>query len=132
VQAGDVRRDVTLAYRTRVGEQVVFDIKADAGDANAADSSGSARSYVSAAVQTHIRPSGTTFDLGYRYIDQPLAERLSIGSEAERLNIRMAQSLHLPLDLRVLVGVDLARSSDSLDAPGEIQKRLLGGISFAF
>ncbi|MHB0970473.1 MAG: carboxypeptidase-like regulatory domain-containing protein [Thermoanaerobaculia bacterium] len=132
MQAGDVRRDLTLAYRTRLGEQVVFDLKADAGDANAADGTGPARSYVSAAMQTHIRPSGTTFDLGYRYIDQPLADRLSIGSEAERLNIRMAQSLHLPLDLRVLVGIDLARSPDSLAAPGEIQKRLLGGISFAF
>lgn len=132
VRAGDIRRDVTLAYRTRFGEQVVFDIKARAGDASAADGFVPATSYVTAEVQSHIRPFGTTFDVGYRYIDQPPADRLAIGSESERLNIRMAQSLHLPLDLCVLVGVDLARSADPFVTPGEIQKRLLGGISFAF
>jgi hypothetical protein len=132
VRAGDIRRDVTLGYRTRFGEQMVFDIKARAGDASAGDGSASAVSYVTAEVQSHIHPSGTTVDVGYRYIDQPPEDRLAIGSESERLNIRMAQSLHLPLDLRVLVGVDLARSADPFTASGAVQKRLLGGISFAF
>ena len=50
---------------------------------------------------------------------------------------RLAQSLHLPLDLKVLLGVELARSEnsrillDALDADGST-RRYIGGLAVNF
>lgn len=134
LETGDRRVDLALAYRTRLGDNLIFDFVTNAGGATSTVVPGREISYLSGNVQSHIQPSGTTIEIGYRYIDQPLQERIALGAETTRLNIRMAQSLHLPMDLSVLLGVDLARSPDPLGVTGEaeLQKRLLGGISFAF
>ena len=54
-----------------------------------------------------------------------------------RVDVRVAQSLHLPLDLKVLLGVELARSEnsrillDALDADGST-RRYIGGLALNF
>ena len=56
---------------------------------------------------------------------------------SERVNVRMSQSLHLPLDLKVLLGFELARSEnsrillDALDADGST-RRYIGGLAVNF
>jgi len=54
-----------------------------------------------------------------------------------RVDLRLAQSLHLPLDLKVLLGIELARAEnsrillDALDADG-VTRRYLGGLAVNF
>ncbi|HUO83586.1 MAG TPA: hypothetical protein VM534_00595, partial [Thermoanaerobaculia bacterium] len=78
----------------------------------------------------------TSLDISYRYIEQPPAGDLP--AENERLLLRMGQSLRLPIDMRVLLGIDVARFSDSaltdghLAAGDPLHTRVVGGVSFAF
>ena len=97
---------------------------------------GSEKLYLSGDVESTFSPTRTSLAVSYRQIQQPQPN----GGDpyrTHRVDVRLAQSLHLPLDLKVLLGIELARSEnsrvllDSLDADG-VTRRYLGGLSVNF
>ncbi|HEY5610820.1 MAG TPA: carboxypeptidase-like regulatory domain-containing protein [Thermoanaerobaculia bacterium] len=127
LEPGDVHQDVAVALRKHVGKRFAFDLSTSAGRAQGVDTDSI---YFIGSLQSLYRPSGTSVDVSYRRVDEGAL------TEIEKLNLRMGQSLRLPLDLRLLLGIDLARSAQPLfiesgDADA-IQRRLVGGVSLAF
>lgn len=132
LKAGDLHRDVTLTYRKNIANDVLVDVTATAAQT---DSPGETKTkhYVISNVRTYYRPSGTSMEVTYRLAEQPQQDVSRIDANGERLNLRVAQSLHLPLDLRLLLGVDLAREHAVMtDLPQDLQRRYLGGLALAF
>lgn len=140
IDAGDVRRDVRMAFRKELGSRVLLDVSSTAGTAAPAHPGvtpgGSEKIYLSGDVESTFSPTRTTLAVSYRQIHQPQPN----GGDpyrTHRVDVRLAQSLHLPLDLKVLLGIELARAEnsrvllDSLDADG-VTKRYLGGLSVNF
>ena len=126
-----------LALRAKSAEDIANDLLIDvATTAAQTDSPGETKTkhYVISNVHTYYRPSGTSMEVTYRLAEQPQHDVSRIDANGERLNLRVAQSLHLPLDLRLLVGVDLARdrASEATDLTQEMQRRYLGGLALAF
>ena len=133
LEEGDVHSDLTLSVRKTIGNSFAIDVSTKAGRAVSKTSGQVGAIYFTGEVQSHFRPSGTSLDIAYRYVEQPSGA--NVRTENERLLFRMGQSLHLPLDVRLLVGVDLARmvSSGVFDeTSGQLQTRLVGGFSVAF
>lgn len=142
VDAGDVRRDLRVSYRREVGRNFAFDIATSAGVAEPGSGpamvASSRKTYVTGDVQSTYTPSGTTVLVSFREIHQPQATMLAPANyRSERMNVRMAQSLHLPLDLKVLLGLELAHSEnspflvDTLEPQGA-SKKYIGGIAVNF
>jgi len=138
LENGDLYQDVTVSVRRRVGQTLLIDLSTTAGRAQNQDEAleERGRGYVSGTVQSLFRPSGTSMEVSYRQVEQIRPSGAGV-YDTERLNLRMGQSLRLPMDVRLLVGVDLARAPESpvlvdTHGPDTIQKRLVGGISFAF
>jgi hypothetical protein len=137
---GEVHNDARVSFTAPLGKHFVIAVMTAAGqtEPGASDAEGLPRKgYIVGSFQSSYRPSGTSLDVSYRRIEQPLSEVSLLTSESERLNFRMSQALHLPLDLRLLLGLDLARAVNSplsVDRlmDGEFQKRVVGGISLAF
>ena len=140
IDAGDVRRDVRVAFRKELGSRFLLDVSSMAGTASPGHPSVNARGteklYVAGDVESTFSPTRTTLAVSYRQIQQPQPN----GGDAyrtHRVDVRVAQSLHLPLDLKVLLGFELARSEnsrillDALDADGST-RRYLGGLSVNF
>jgi hypothetical protein len=140
IDAGDIRRDLRVAFRKELGSRFLLDVSSMAGTATPGHMSVNARGtdklYVAGDVESTFSPTRTTVAVSYRQIQQPQPN----GGEAyrtHRVDLRVAQSLHLPLDLKVLLGVELARSEnsrillDTLDADGST-RRYLGGLSVNF
>lgn len=135
VDAGDVRRDVRVSYRRQLGDTFAFDVATSAGTASPADASARSKVYVTGDLQSTFRPTGTTLAVSYRDVKQPRE-----GEEdyrAERINVHMAQSLYLPLDIKLLLGLELARAEnspymvDALMAEGQ-SKKYIGGLALNF
>jgi hypothetical protein len=140
IDAGDVRRDVRLAFRKELGSRFLLDISSMAGTASpghpGVTSGGTEKLYLAGDVESTFSPTRTTLAVSYRQINQPQPN----GGDAyrtHRVDLRVAQSLHLPLDLKVLLGIELARTEnsrillDALDADG-VTKRYLGGLAVNF
>jgi hypothetical protein len=140
IDAGDIRRDLRVAFRKELGSRFLLDVSSMAGTATPGHPSINARGtdklYVAGDVESTFSPTRTTVAVSYRQIQQPQPN----GGDAyrtHRVDLRVAQSLHLPLDLKVLLGVELARSEnsrillDTLDADGST-RRYLGGLSVNF
>lgn len=139
IDAGDIRRDVRVALRKELGRYVLLDLSSMAGTASPAHPAvnrGSEKLYLAGDVESTFSPTRTTLAVSYRRIQQPQPN----GAEAyrtHRVDVRLAQSLHLPLDLKVLLGVELARSEnsrillDALDADGNT-RRFIGGLAVNF
>lgn len=140
IDAGDIRRDVRIAFRKEVGHRLLVDVSSMAGTAGPAHASNTSRGteklYVAGDVESTFSPTRTTLAVSYRQIQQP---QLNGGdpSRTQRVDFRVAQSLHLPLDLKVLLGIELARSEnsrillDALDADGNT-RRYIGGLAVNF
>ena len=140
IDAGDIRRDVRIAFRKEVGHHLLVDVSSMAGTAGPAHASntshGSEKLYLAGDVESTFSPTRTTLAVSYRQIQQP---QLNGGdpSRTQRVDFRVAQSLHLPLDLKVLLGIELARSEnsrillDALDADGNT-RRYIGGLAVNF
>jgi hypothetical protein len=139
IDAGDVRRDVRIAFRKELGRSVLLDVSSTAGTAapaHAAVTRGSEKLYVAGDVESTFSPTRTTLAVSYRQIQQP---QPSGGDpyRTQRFDVRVAQSLHLPLDLKVLLGIELAHSEnsrvllDALDADGNT-RRYIGGLAVNF
>jgi hypothetical protein len=139
IDAGDVRRDVRLALRKELGRYVLLDISSMAGTASPAHPAvtrGTEKLYLAGDVESTFSPTRTTLAVSYRQINQPQLNGADT-YRTHRVDVRLAQSLHLPLDLKVLLGIELARSEnsrillDALDADGNT-RRYIGGLAVNF
>jgi len=134
VEGGDIRRDVRISYRRDLGRWMAIDLATSAGSAtNGIDS---AKVYVTGDLQSIFYPTGTTVAVSYREIEQP--QTLHRDYKSERVNVRMAQSLHLPVDLKLLLGMEIAHAInspfllDSLDPQQTGTRKYIGGLALNF
>lgn len=135
LQAGEKQQDVTFAYRREGSSGVAFDFATSAGRVAAPDATHADKQYVAGRIQSIYRPSRTSLDVSYRQVNQPTPMSRLRPEDSERLNLRLAQSLFLPLDLRLLVGLDVSRATSSKqgqEPQDQVQRRVLGGVSLAF
>ncbi|HUP45997.1 MAG TPA: carboxypeptidase-like regulatory domain-containing protein [Thermoanaerobaculia bacterium] len=136
IETGDVRHDIRLAYRRDFGPHFAIDIATTAGSATPRYTGSDQKVYVTGDLQTIFVPTGTTLAISYREIQQPdVEDRLDYHST--RMNVRMAQSLYLPIDVKLLLGVELARVENSpflLDPmlSDETSRRYVGGLALNF
>jgi hypothetical protein len=137
LEPGDVYRNASLSVSRQLSEDIAVDVKALAGEAASPLRPDLSKQFLSGSVQSLYAPSGTALHVAWRFIEQPAVDRMLANQESERINVRLAQSLWLPLGLRLLVGMDLARAlnspvvADGGDSDG-YQRRLVGGLSLAF
>jgi hypothetical protein len=142
LEAGDVRRDLRVSCRKELGRYFAIDISTSAGTASPSrplvqtGAGAFAKAYLTGDLQSTFHPSGTTLVVSYREIRQPQSPSAA-RYRSERMNVHVAQSLHLPMDLKLLLGLELARSEnspfllDTLDADGG-SRRYMGGLSVNF
>jgi hypothetical protein len=139
IEPGDVRRDLRLAYRKEFGNRFAVDVATSAGMAENRDAAAlnhGAKTYVTGDLQSHFTPTRTTLAVSYRDIQQP-RDSGDKDYHTERINVRMAQSLYLPVDLKLLLGIELARAEnspyliDTLTPEGK-SKKYLGGLALNF
>ena len=114
IDSGDVRRDIRLSYRHDFGSHFAIDMSTTAGTAMPRQFSTNSQTkvYVTGDLQTIFAPTRTTLAVSYRGIQQP---QTAGGDEyrSARMNVRLAQSLYLPIDMNLLVGVELVRAQNS-------------------
>ncbi len=137
VDAGDVRRDVRVAYRKEFGNRFAVDVATTAGSAESSDPNVAERKkvYVTGDLQSTFNPTRTTIAVSYRDIQQPRDGDDDYRSE--RIHVRMAQSLYLPIDIKLLLGLELARAENSpylIDTltPEGRSKKYIGGLALNF
>ncbi len=136
VDSGDLRRDIRLAWRHDFGPRFAIDIATTAGTATPHQYSGDMRKvYVTGDLQTIFTPTRTTLAVSYRDLTQPQVKGGDYHSS--RVNVRMAQSLYLPIDMKLLVGIELVHAQNSpflLDTllPEETSKKYIGGLAVNF
>lgn len=138
VEAGDIRRDLRLAYRKQFGNVMAIDVATTAGTASQRDLTTQSREkvYITGDLQSTFNPTRTTLAVSYRDIQQPL-EQGDDEYRSERIHLRMAQSLYLPIDIKILLGLELARSQnspylvDTLTPEGR-SKKYIGGLAVNF
>jgi hypothetical protein len=140
IDAGDVRRDIRVAFRKELGSHLLVDISSMAGTATPGRptviSHGTEKLYLAGDVESTFSPTRTTLAVSYRQIQQPQPNGLD-PYRTQRVDLRVAQSLHLPLDLKLLLGIELARSEnsrillDALDTDGNT-RRYIGGLAVNF
>jgi hypothetical protein len=134
VDRGDEVRSVALVASIALAS-MTYGFDAAAGEIDAQDDgTGVRRDYLVAAVRATHDGAGTTIDIAYRQLGQPLPEEERIYREVERASVVLAQSLHLPVDLRLMIGVALSRERDSSGAVTAERDatRLVGGLAFSF
>jgi hypothetical protein len=111
VAAGDVRRDLRVAYRKQFGNVLAVDVATTAGTASQRDpAQPREKVYIAGDLQSTFNPTRTTLAVSYRDIQQPL-ENGEEEYHSERIHLRMAQSLYLPIDIKLLFGLELARAN---------------------
>ena len=138
IDNGDIRRDLRLAYRKEIGRYFLINISSCAGTATPTHTlvPTANKVYVTGDVQSTYFPSGTTLALSYRQLHEPQANATA-EYRTQRMNVRVAQDLHLPLDLKVLLGIEVARAMnspfmlDTVDADGTTRK-YIGGLAVNF
>lgn len=137
VEAGDVRRDLRLAYRRQFGNVLAVDVATTAGTSAQRDSAEPREKvYITGDLQSTFNPTRTTLAVSYRDVQQPL-EHGDEEYRSERLHVRMAQSLYLPIDIKLLLGLELARAEnspyllDALASEGR-SKKYIGGLALNF
>jgi len=138
VDSGDIRRDVRIAYRRTFGNRFAIDVATTAGSAQPEHpgSNDGEKLYITGDLQSTFTPTRTTLAVSYREIQQP-GENGDDDYQTERLHLRMAQSLYLPLDIKLLLGMEFARAENSpylIDAltPEGKSKKYIGGLAVNF
>lgn len=139
VDAGDMRRDLRLAYRKELGKSFLIDVSSTAGVANPLPTAMARgeKVYVTGDVASTFNPTGTTLAVSYRQLHQPQPNGGSSEYRTDRMNVRVAQSLHLPFDLRVLMGMEVAHTLnspflfDTANTDGT-SKKYIGGLAMNF
>lgn len=137
VESGDTRRDLRVGYRHDFGRLLAVDVSTSAGTATASSfTTRSRKVYVTGDLQTLVIPTRTTVLFSYRDIQQP--QQAARDYRSSRVNVRMSQSLYLPIDVNLLIGIDLVRAENSpflLDAlmpPEETSKKYVAGLALNF
>ena len=98
---------------------------------------GGEKMYVAGDVASTFHPTGTTLAVSYRQLHQPQQTLVPAEYRTERMNVHLAQALHLPLDLKLLLGFEVARAANSpllfetLDADG-VTRKYIGGLAVNF
>jgi len=139
VDAGYIRRDLRVAYRKEIGKLFLVDISTAAGVARPHIDSllSGEKVYVTGDVASTFNPTGTTLAVSFRQLHQPQPNGGTAEYRSDRMNVRIDQSLHLPFDLRVLMGMEVARATnspflfDTLNTDGT-SKKYLGGLAMNF
>jgi hypothetical protein len=139
VDAGDTRRDLRVSYRKEIG-RFAFDVATSAGTAThpqkLTESAGAEKVYVTADLQSTYSLTGTTLAASYRQLQQPQPGG-NPKYRSDRMNLHVAQSLHLPLDLKLLLGFEVGKAEHSpllietIDPEG-FSRRYLGGLAVNF
>lgn len=139
VDSGDVRRDLRVNARKELAKRFLIDVASSAGYVRPAIPSllNGNKDFVTGDVQSTYEPSGTTLAVSYREMRQPQQGRAGGDYRSERVNVRVAQSLHILLDLKLLVGVEVARAENSpylLDTidPNGVTRKYIGGLGINF
>ena len=92
--------------------------------------------YVTGDLQTMFNPTRTTLAVSYRELQQP-GDPGEDDYRTERIHLRMAQSLYLPVDIKLLLGLELAHAENSpylietLTPEGRSTK-YIGGLALNF
>ena len=138
VDSGDIRRDIRLAYRREFGNRFAVDVATTAGTASAHVTGPRERNkvYVTGDLQSTFTPTRTTLAVSYREIQQP-GESNADDYRTERVHVQMAQSLYLPIDIKLLLGLELAHAENSpylIDTltPEGSSRKYIGGLSVNF
>lgn len=137
IDPGDVRRDVSIVYRKEIGRSMLIGISSAAGTATPHNALNNERkSYIVGDAESTFAPTGTTLSVSYRQVQQPQSNKLP-EYKAEHLNVRVAQNLHLPLDLKLLLGLEIGHALNSpylLDSyePDGNSRRYIGGLAVDF
>jgi hypothetical protein len=141
IDTGDVRRDLRLAYRKEIGKRVLVDVSSSGGIATPAPRADSVpnreKVYVTGDVESTYFPTRTTLAVSYRQIHQPQPVGVGADYRTERVDVRVAQAMHLLLDFKLLAGVEVARALNSpilLDTlePDGVTRRYIGGVALNF
>jgi hypothetical protein len=137
VEAGDLRRDLRLAYRKQFGNSLALNVATTAGTASQHDGVDSRQKvYVTGDLQSTFTPTRTSLAVSYRDVQQP-RDGGEDDYHLERLHVQMAQSLYLPVDIKLLLGMELARAEnspylvDTLATEGKSRK-YIGGLALNF
>lgn len=138
IEAGDIRRDLRLAFRRQFGDWFAVDFASTAGTATPKldTPQGSTKVYLTGDLQSTFTPTRTSIIISYREIEQP-GNRSEDDYRTERVRLRMAQSLYLPIDIKLLLGLELARAENSpylIDSltPEGTSKKYIGGLAVNF
>src|ERR1043166_7348745 len=139
VDAGDVRRDLRLNCRKELVQRILIDVSSSAGYIRPAIPSlvDGNKNFITGDLQSPYEPTGTTVAISYREMRQPQQNRAGADYRSERVNVRLAQPVHFLLDLKLLVGVEVARADnspyllDTIDPNGGTRK-YTGGLAVNF
>ena len=139
VDAGDVRRDLRLNCRRELAKRFLVDVSSSAGYIRPAVPSlvDANKNFVTGDVQSTFEPTGTTLAVSYREMRQPQQNGAGGDYRSERVNVRLAQPMHFLLDLKLLVGMEVARAEnspyllDTIDANG-VTRKYIGGLAVNF
>ncbi|HEV2721908.1 MAG TPA: hypothetical protein VG323_17945, partial [Thermoanaerobaculia bacterium] len=139
VDNGDVRRDLRVNCRKELAKRVLVDVSSSAGYIRPALPSllNGNKNFVTGDVQSTYQPTGTTLAVSYREMRQPQQNGSGGDYRSERVNVRVAQALHFLLDLKLLLGVEVARADNSpylLDTidPNGVTRKYIGGLAVNF
>jgi len=137
VDAGDVRRDLRLAYRKDIAHKLAIDVSTSAGTATPARSQLfiGEKVYITGDLQSTWTPTGTSIAVSYRELQQP--QQTGTTYRSERVNFRMSQSLRLPIDLKLLLGLEVAHAQNSpflldVNERDGATKKYMGGLAVNF
>jgi hypothetical protein len=135
IAEGDVRRDIKVAYRREMGK-LAIDLAATAGTAAHPLEQDREKVYITGDLQSTFTPTRTTIAVSYRELQQP-GENGDADYRTERLHLRMAQSLYLPVDIKLLLGLEMGEAENSpylIDAFNEAGKsrKYIGGLAVNF
>ncbi len=137
IDAGDIRRDVRLAYRKEIAHKLAIDVSTSTGSASPSRATLPAgeKTYLTSDLQSTWTPTGTSLLVSYRELQQP--QHTGATYRSERVNVRMAQSLHLPLDLKLLLGLEVSHAANSpflldVNEPEGGAKKYMGGLAVNF
>ena len=139
IDSGDVRRDLRVTVRKEIGRWLLVDVVSSAGVATprAQTLLNTQKIYVTSDVESTFFPTRTTLAVSYRQMQQPQPAGSGPSYQTRRVDVRLAQSLHLPVDLKVLLGLELGRATNSpvlLDAfdPVNGTRKYIGGVAVNF
>ena len=139
IDTGDIRRDLRLAYRKELGNRLLVDVSSTAGVATPRVDAipGRDKIYLTGDVESTFFPTHTTLALSYRQIQQPQPVGQGADFRTKRVDVRVAQAMHLLLDFKLLAGVEVARAVNSpilLDTlePDGVTRRYIGGVALNF